>query len=77
MRVFGRRVLKMTRGWRKLHNDELHALYSLPCVIKMTKSRRMSWEGPAALIGEKMNACSLLVEKTERKSKMYYYYYLI
>jgi hypothetical protein len=30
-------------GWRKLYNEELHKLYSSPNVIRMIKSRRMTW----------------------------------
>jgi hypothetical protein len=50
MRVFENRVLRrifapkrdeVTGGWRKLHNEELHNLYSSPNVIRMIKSRRM------------------------------------
>jgi hypothetical protein len=39
--------------WRKLHNEELHNLYSSPSIIRMIKSRRMRWAGHAARIGEK------------------------
>jgi hypothetical protein len=34
-----------TVGWRKLHNEELHNLYSSPSIITMIKSRRMRWAG--------------------------------
>jgi hypothetical protein len=34
---------EVTGGWRKLHNEELHYLYSLPSIIRMVKSRRMGW----------------------------------
>jgi hypothetical protein len=30
-------------SWRKLHNDELHSLYSLPNIFRVIKSRRMRW----------------------------------
>jgi hypothetical protein len=36
---------KMTKGWRKLHNEELHNLYSSPNIIRMIESRRMRWAG--------------------------------
>jgi hypothetical protein len=44
-RIFGQRRDKITGGWRKLHNEELHNLYSLPVIISLTKSRRMRWVG--------------------------------
>jgi hypothetical protein len=30
-------------SWRKLHNDELHSLYSSPNIVRVIKSRRMRW----------------------------------
>jgi hypothetical protein len=41
-RIFGSKRDKMI-GWRKLYNEELHNLYSLPNIIQMIKSRRMRW----------------------------------
>jgi hypothetical protein len=41
----------MVGGWRKLHNKELHDLYSSPSI--MTKSRRMRWAGHIAHEGGK------------------------
>jgi hypothetical protein len=38
----------VTGGWRKLHNEELHDLYTLRSVIRITKSRRMMWEWQVA-----------------------------
>jgi hypothetical protein len=40
-RIFGQKKDEVTRGWRKLHNEELRNLYSSPGVIIMIKSRRM------------------------------------
>jgi hypothetical protein len=57
----------VTRGWRKLHNEELHNLYSSPSIIRIIKSRRMRWVGHVARIGEKRNAYRLLVGKPEGK----------
>jgi hypothetical protein len=31
--------------WRKLHNEELNDLYSLPNIVRVVKSRRMRWAG--------------------------------
>jgi hypothetical protein len=35
-------------GWRKLHNEELHNMYSSPSIIRIIRSRRMRWAGHAA-----------------------------
>jgi hypothetical protein len=40
-RIFGPKRDEVTGGWRKLHNEELHNLYSLPSIIRVIKSRRM------------------------------------
>jgi hypothetical protein len=44
-RIFGPKRDEMTGGWRKLHNEELHDLYSSPSIIRIIKSRRMRWAG--------------------------------
>jgi hypothetical protein len=54
-------------GWRKLHNEELHSLYSSPSIIRMINSRRMKWAGHVARMGEKRNAHRILVRKPEGK----------
>jgi hypothetical protein len=40
-RIFGPKREEVAGGWRKLHNNELHNLYSLPSIIGVIKSRRM------------------------------------
>jgi hypothetical protein len=55
----------VTGEWRKLHNEELHDLYSLPSIIRKIKARRMRWAGHVARMGEKRNAYRLLVRKSE------------
>jgi hypothetical protein len=61
LRVFDNRVLRRIFGpkrdevmgeWRKLHNEELHDLYSSPSIITIIKSRRVRWAGHVARIGE-------------------------
>jgi hypothetical protein len=44
-RIFATSKDEVTGGWRKLHNEELCNLYSLPSVIRMIKSRRMRLAG--------------------------------
>jgi hypothetical protein len=39
-------------SWRKLHNDELHSLYSSPNIVRVIKLRRMRWAGHVARMGE-------------------------
>jgi hypothetical protein len=41
-RIFGPKRDEVTGGFGKLHNEELHNLYSSPNIIRMTKTRRMS-----------------------------------
>jgi transcription termination factor 2 len=57
-------------GWRKLHNEELYNLYSLPSVIRMIKSRRMRWAGHIARMEEKRNVYRILVGKPEGKRSL-------
>jgi hypothetical protein len=53
----------VTEYLRKLHNEELHNLYSSPSTIRKVKSRRMIWAGKVARMGEKRNAYRILVGK--------------
>jgi hypothetical protein len=42
-RIFGPKRDGETGGWRKLHNEELHNLYSSPSIIRIIESRRTRW----------------------------------
>jgi hypothetical protein len=44
-KMYGPKRYEVARGWRELHNEELHNLYSSPSVIRMAKSRRTRWAG--------------------------------
>jgi hypothetical protein len=52
-------------GWRRLHNEELHNLYTSTGIIRMMESRRMRWVGYTACMGEMRNAYKILVGKPE------------
>jgi hypothetical protein len=74
LRVFENRMLRrifrpkrdeVTGEWRKLHNEELHDLYSSPSIIRIIKARRIKWSRHVARMREKRNACKLLVGKPE------------
>jgi hypothetical protein len=60
----------VTGGWRKLHNEELHNLYSSPSIIRIIKPRRMGWAGHVARMAEKRNVYTLLVGKPEGKKPL-------
>jgi hypothetical protein len=60
LRQFENRVLRediwdheggSNRDWRRLHNEELHNLYSPPHIILAMKSRKMRWVGHVARMG--------------------------
>jgi len=51
-RIFGPRRDEVTGEWRRLHNEELNDLYSSPNTVRVINSRRMSWAGHVARMGE-------------------------
>jgi len=51
-KIFGPRRDEETAEWRRLHNEELNDLYSSPNIVRVIKSRRMSWAGHVARMGE-------------------------
>jgi hypothetical protein len=74
LRVFENRVLRtifrpkrdeVTGGWRKLHNEELHGLYSSPSIARVIKARRMRWAGHVARIVKVRGAYNILVGRPE------------
>jgi hypothetical protein len=66
-RVFGPKRDEVTREWRKLHNEDLNDLYSLPNIVRVVKSRRMRWAGHVARLGEERGVHRVLVGKPEGK----------
>jgi hypothetical protein len=69
-KIFGPKRDEVTRGRRKVHNKELHGLYSSPSIIRMIKSRTMRLAGHAARMEKTRNAYSLLVGKPEGKKPL-------
>jgi hypothetical protein len=75
LRVFENRVLRRIFGpkreedgsWGKLHNDELHSLYSSPNIVRVIKSRRLRWAGHVARMREGRGVYRVLVGRPEGK----------
>jgi hypothetical protein len=66
-RIFVPRSDGVTGGRRKLHNEEVHNLYSSSSTIRVIKSRRMRWAGHVTRMGEKRSVYRLLVGMSEGK----------
>jgi hypothetical protein len=58
---------EVTGEWRKLHNEELHNLYSSPDIIRQNKSRRMRWAGHVARMGEERKVYKVLMGKPKER----------
>jgi hypothetical protein len=69
-RVFGPKRDEVTEEWRKLHNEELSDLYSLPKIVRVVKSRRMRWAGHVARMDEGRVMHRVLVGKPEGERPM-------
>jgi hypothetical protein len=54
-------------SWRKLHNDELHCMFSSPNIVRVIKSRRMRWAGHVARMEERIDFYRVLVWRPEGK----------
>jgi hypothetical protein len=68
-RIFGRKRDEMTGGWRKLHNEDLHNLYSSPSIIRMKKSKKDEMDRACSTNGER-NTYRVLVGKPEGKGPL-------
>jgi hypothetical protein len=74
LRVFENRMLRLfgpkreeDGSWKKLHNDELHSLYSSPNIVRVIKSRRMRWAGHVVRTGEGRGVYRVLIGRPEGK----------
>jgi hypothetical protein len=56
---------EVTGEWRRLHNKKLYAQYSSANIIRVTKSRRIRWEGNVTRVGKRRGAYTVLVGKSE------------
>jgi hypothetical protein len=62
-RIFGPKRDEVTGVWRKLQNEELHDLYSLPTILRLIKSRGMRWAGNVPQMGVGRDMYRVLVGK--------------
>ena len=75
LRVIENRILRTISGpkrdvngkWRRLHNKKLHSLYRLPNIVRVIKSRRLSWARHEARIEAGRSAFKILTGKPTRK----------
>ena len=65
--IFGPKRDEVAGEWRKLHNEELNDLYSLPNIVRVIKLRRMRWAGHVARMGERKGVHRIFVEKPDGK----------
>jgi len=57
-------------SWRKLHNDELHSVYSSPNIVRVIRSRRKRWAGHVARMGEGRGVYRVLLWRPEVKRSL-------
>jgi hypothetical protein len=69
-RIFGPKRDEVTGEWRKLHNGDLHSLYSSPDIIRQVKSRRMKWARHVARMGEERKVYRVWVGKPEGRTPL-------
>jgi hypothetical protein len=68
-RIFGPKTDEVMGEWRKLHNDELNGLFSLPNTLRVIKSRRLKWEGHVACIAEGRSVYRVLVGSLRERDR--------
>ena len=66
-RTFEPKRDEVTGEWRRLHKEELYALYSSPNIIRVIKSRRLKWAEHVACMGERRGAYRALVGKPQER----------
>ena len=67
-KIFGPKRDEATAEWRKLHDEELNDLYASPNILRVIiKSRRMRWVGHVECMGDRRDACVVLVGENLRE----------
>jgi len=66
-KMFGPKRDEVTGEWRKVHNEEIHDLYTSPIIVRVKKSRSMRWTGHVVRMGKIRGVYRFLVGKPERK----------
>jgi hypothetical protein len=69
-KIFGPKRDEITGEWRRLHNEELYALYSSPGIIRVIKSRRMRRAGHVTRVGDRRGAYRISVGKPDGKKHL-------
>jgi len=69
-RIFGPRMGEVTGEWRRLHNEELNDFFSPPNIVRVIKSRKMTWAGHVARMDEERGVYRVLVGKPEGRSPL-------
>jgi len=60
----------MVGSWRRLQNEELHNLHTSPNIIRVIKSKRVTWNWHVPHLGEVRNAHKILIGKSEGKRQL-------
>ena len=66
-RIFGPKRDDVTAEWRRLHNEELHAMYFSPDITLVMKLKRLRLAGRVARMGKRRDAYRVLVGKPEKR----------
>ena len=64
-RIFGPRRDEVMGEWKRMHNEEINDLYTLPNIVQVIKSRRIRWAGHVACMCEEKGAYRVLVGEQE------------